>query len=122
MKIINNIKQKLEVLKKYILNNVIYMEKDSGIVCQDTNNGIINSVGIYPAHIDLGMDNPLEFPELNIIKTTARTDSNSMFKNKVLTLDTDDEPTPGSKKIITSGTLYNILLNIQEQIDDIKNK
>jgi len=43
-----------------------------------------------------------------------------MHLKNVLTLDADEMPTEFSNNLITSGTLFNIISNLQKQINELK--
>ena len=120
-KIFLNNKQKV-AQSKLTLNEELYLEKGSSLVCKDSINGSNNIIKIVPNHIDLDLDTPIEEPEFNVYRITSRDGVIGMYAKKLLTLDTDNTPTENSTKMITSGTLYTIINDLQEQINDLKNK
>lgn len=122
MKVLQNVKEKLvNVAQKYTtFKDKIYLEKGSGIVCKDSNNGYNKSIEILASHEDLSADQPITFPRFDIIRSTSRDGYDSTHKKHLFTLDTDDEPTEGSKNLLTSGVLYEIINDLQMQINELK--
>jgi hypothetical protein len=44
-----------------------------------------------------------------------------MHRELALNLDTDESPIQGCHNLVTSGNLYKVINNLQEQIDELKN-
>lgn len=100
-------------LKKLTLSDKLYMEKGSGLVCADKE-GIINKrVEIIASHMDPDSDTPRNFPEFTVVKTTSRDGYIGTYKKVALILDTDNQPTEGSYKLLNSGLLYEIINDLQ---------
>ncbi|WP_287385529.1 hypothetical protein [Lachnospira sp.] len=123
MKILLTIKNKMKELlnKKMALRDKLYLEKGSGIVCEDKEDLTNKVVEIIPSHINRDLDVPRIFPEFSVVKTTSKDGQIGMHKKVALILDTDDEPTEGSRKLLTSGLLYEIITDIYNKIDELKN-
>lgn len=123
MKILLTIKNKMKELlnKKMTLRDKLYLEKGSGIVCEDKEDLTNKVVEIIPSHINRDLDFPRTFPEFSVVKTTSKDGQIGTYKKVALILDTDDEPTEGSRKLLTSGLLYEIITDIYNKIDELKN-
>lgn len=106
--------------KDRIINGPVYMGKDSSFVCEDklSNSTVVTS--LVAEHINPDAGESIAFPRFVVNKTSALDGSFGMHSHNVLALDVDDVPTEDSINLITSGTLYNILQNIQDQIDDLR--
>lgn len=124
MKLLEKISTSISTLinKTLSLKDKLYMEKGSALVCKDKE-GIVNkSVEIVAEHIDHDADTVLDFPQFTIKKITSRDGQYNMITENVLVLDADEDPTEGSKKLVTSGKLFDIIVGLQSQIDDIYSK
>jgi len=122
MKILEEVKTKVSnTLNKYFsLKEKLYMDKGASLICKDKEGKTNKSIEIVANHIDPNLDNPISFPEFNIVKSVSTDGSYSLHKVHSLTLDADNEPTEGSKKLIVSGTLYEILNDIQTKINNLR--
>ena len=123
MNIISTIKQKITNLfnpGEETVDYPIYMTGNASVICKDKEGTVIKKVSIVPEHIDPDADIQLEFPRFSVIKVTSIEGLIGMHLKHVLVLDADDEPIEGSKALITSGTLYDIINNLQSQIDELK--
>lgn len=109
------------LLKNVSLRDKVYLENGSGFVCLDKKDSANKSVEIVPTHINPNLDNPADFPQFTVIKTTSKDGSIGTHKRTALILDTDNEPTEGSYKLLTSGLLYEIINDLQNQINELKN-
>lgn len=124
MELLNKLKIAASTITSKIvsLKDKLYMEKGSALVCKDKE-GIVNkSVEIVAEHIDHDADTVLDFPQFTIKKITSRDGQYNMITENVLVLDADEDPTEGSKKLVTSGKLFDIIVGLQGQIDDIYSK
>lgn len=106
--------------KNLTLDQQLLMEDGAAITCKDKINKVNKSVSIIPTHINMSLDQPVEFPEFSIIKKSGVDGSLSLNLRKVLILDVDDEPTEDSIKLLTSGQLYLIINNLQDQINELR--
>lgn len=123
MNILSNLKEKvLGILPKTktSIKDLIYMEDGSSVMCEDKQNDCTKSTRVVAKHINEDLDTPIEFPTFYVIKTTSRDGMFSTHVKVALVLDADDEPIEGSKNLLTSGTLFSILSDLQDQIDDLK--
>ena len=119
MDLLNNLKQKLTTaLKIQSLNSPIYLEDGAQFVCQDHKNKKNMSTRIIARHVG---DDPDDFPKFQIYKTAALDGMFGMHRELTLNLDTDESPIQGSHNLVTSGNLYKVINNLQEQIDELKN-
>ena len=105
---------------KLTVNQPVYAEDGASVICQDKDNGVIKQMSIVPEHINPNLDIPTTFPKFVVNKKTAREGMIGMHFARVLNLDTDEAPIQGSKNLLTSGTLYEILNDLQDQIDDLR--
>lgn len=110
-----------EIKNKLSLGEKLYMEQNSGLVVKDSNNGYNKSVELLASHINPDLDVPQDFPEFRIIRSTSRDGYVGNYKRHIMTLDVDDCPTQDSCKLITSGQLYDIINDLQNQINELKN-
>lgn len=108
------------ISKYLILKEGLYMEKGASLICKDKIGNSNRSVELVASHIDRDADIQIDFPQFDIVKILGKDGVIGMHVKHALTLDTDDFPTQDSKKLLTSGTLYEILNNLQNQIDELK--
>lgn len=126
MAILTNIKRTIQKIfrpaeeVKNVVNSPIYMEKNAAVICKDTVGTTTYKTVIVPEHIDLDADIQIETPRFCVNKITSKEGMIGMTFKNVLVLDADSEPIEGSKALITSGTLYDIINNLQSQIDELK--
>lgn len=126
MAILTNIKRTIQNIfrpteeVKNVVNYPIYMGTNSAVICKDTIGTTTYKVIIAPEHIDLDADIQIESPRFCVNKVTSKEGMVGMTFKNVLILDADSEPTEDSKALITSGTLYNIISDLQEQINELK--
>lgn len=109
-----------QIRKDQTIDGPVYMGKISSFVCRDKLSSSTVTTSLVAEHINPDAEEPLVFPRFVINKMSAIDGGYGMYSHNVLALDADDVPTEGSINLITSGTLYNILQNIQDQIDDLK--
>lgn len=122
MNILEKLKQSLNVFKKdqFVLNDPIYMENSASLVCADKQGKVRKTARLFAKHVD--QDNQDDFPSFQINKTSSIDGEYGMYSKNVLVLDADDVPTLGSKKLITSHTLYQIIEDLQCQINELNEK
>lgn len=90
----------------------VYLEDGVGLICEDKDNSIRKSTKIVAQHSNYTADIPIEFPRFCVNKTTARIGAIGMHSKNVLFLDADDEPTEGSKNLLTSGVIYDVIQDL----------
>ena len=105
-----------------VLKDATYMEDNASLVCKDKTDSATLSTSFTAQHINYDLDEHIEFPRFCIIKTAARNEGFGMHSKIACILDTDDEPTEGSKNLVTSGALYSIISDLQNQINELKTK
>ena len=122
MNIFNIVKEKITNKVKDIITvkDKIFMEQGSSVVCKDSNNGINKQVSIIASHINENYDEPQTFPRFDVVKTVSKDGSYSTHKEYMFSLAADKEPTEGSKNLLTSGALYEIINDLQMQINELK--
>lgn len=121
---IMKLKEKLTDLVKKVLSldEELSMENGAALVCKDKE-GIVNkSVKIVATHINPDADEQIDMPQFDVISQVSKDGQYSMHVKHMLTLAADDCLTEGSKKLITSGQLYEIVKELQNQIDVINQK
>lgn len=123
MAFLENLKNKFTAMNKNLnLNEPLYMEKGSSLICKDKEGDLNKQVAIIAEHVNYDLDEPTTFPKFSIIKGSSRDGSYSMYRKHVMNLDTDDVPTEGSHNLITSGALYEILQEINTRLENLENK
>lgn len=124
MCIIMKLKEKLFnfIDKVLSIKQELVMEEGSSLVCRDKEGIVTKTVKIVPTHIDRDADIKIEFPQFDVISTISKDGQYNVIYKQLLTLDVDSEPTEGSYKLLTSGQLYNIISDLQNQIDTLKDK
>lgn len=123
MEIFKKLTDKIGVaLKKLSLTDKLYMGKGSGLVCADKQGTINKKVEILASHIDTNLEDLNSFPQFTVVKTTSRDGQIGTHKKIALILDTDSQPTENSFKLLTSGLLYEIISDLQNQINELKSK
>lgn len=119
MSLLNTIKEKLYISKlKQTIDNPIYMRENARFVCSDTKNNVTVEMSIVPEHAS----NDTEEPNFGVTRYSFREGQLSAHYKKVLNLNTDDAPIQGSKNLLTSGTLYHIINDLQTQITELQEK
>lgn len=98
------------------INGPVVMEDGAVVVCQDVGTDSTITTKIIPQHVS---DN-VNFPRFIVTKTAARHDSYGMWNKVVLALDTDNAPSEGSINLLTSGAIYEVINDLQNQIDELK--
>lgn len=123
MKILNKIENTIkEVANKTLtLKDKLYMGYGASFACKDKIGNTNKQIEIIANHVDESSENTEEFPSFKIIKTSSIDGLNSLFRKHSMNLDTDELPIQGSKNLLTSGTLYNIINDLQSQINELKN-
>ena len=109
-----------DLLKRNVLAEPVYMEKNAAFVCQDKQDKATKTTRIIAEHINEDMDIPITFPQFSVTKTTSLQGMIGMHFKHVLTLDADDYPTEGSKNLLTSGAIFEVITELQNQIDELK--
>ena len=122
MEILKNLKTKVsQALRKCLfLNEQLYVGSNGSIVCKDKVGDRNLSTTIVATHVDLDADIPVEFPTFGVVKSSSVEGGYGTHKKYAFTFDTDDEPIMGSKNLLTSGTIYEVVKDLQSQIDDLK--
>lgn len=105
----------------------IYMDRGSYLSCRDKTGRVNVQTRIVPEHIDFDLGEPITFPRFSVVKIGTKENGYGMYARCALILDADETPVENSKNLLTSGTLYNIIAdlqaqiaNLQEQIDSLK--
>lgn len=123
MNILKNLKEKLFNLltpAETTVNYPIYMEDGSVVVCKDKTGTLIRKVSIVPEHINPDADIQLDFPRFCVTKVSCREGQIGMHLKQALVLDVDEEAREGSNYLLTSGTIYNIMTDLQCQIAELQ--
>ena len=117
MKLLSNLFKKQKTV-----DEPIYMTSNASVVCSDKQNGTTKKVQINFQHIDPDADIQLEFPRIEVVKTSSKDGMIGMYRKHVMNLDTDDMPTEGSKNLLTSGVLYQIISELTQRIKELESK
>lgn len=118
MSLLQKIKEKFSSSKKVnTLSEPMYMMDGSAFVCQDKNNNVLKSTKIVAEHTN---ESEIDFPRFIVTKTSFRDGMIGMYHKTSMVLDTDDEPTEGSKNLLTSGDIYKVVSDLQDQIEDLR--
>lgn len=121
MKLLTTIENKIkELVRKLTLKEKLYMDQGASLICYDKIGNTNKQIEIIANHIDEFSENPDDFPSFRVIKTSSIDGTHSLYRKHSMNLDTDETPTQGSKNLLTSGTLYNIINDLQSQIDALK--
>lgn len=96
----------------------VYMKEGSAFVCQDKNNDSTVTVKLLAKH-STDEETPTMF---TVTKTVSRNGQYGMHFKQLLNLDVDDSPTEGSKNLLVSGTIYDIITDLQNQIQELKER
>lgn len=118
MSLLQKIKEKFTIAKKVkTLDEPLYMLDGAAVICLDKNDKVTASTKIVAEHVE----NPdTDFPKFVVIKTASRNGIIGMFNKVALILDTDEEPVIGSKNLMTSGDIFKVVSDLQDQIDDLR--
>lgn len=124
MNLLKSIKENITRIFKdaFCLNKELLMEKGSSISCKDVHGNVTSCIKIVPIHIDYESDEKGNFPRFDIVSTIGKDGQYNTIKKHVLSLNADETPIEGSKNLLTSGQLYNIINDLQSQIDILKQK
>lgn len=119
MKLLSTIKQKISNLfrnEETTINEPVYFDSGASIICRDKEGIVTMTSSIVAEHID---DNT-KFPRFSVVNTTAKEGMLSFNLKRILNLTTDNVPTQGSKNLMTSGDIYTVINDLQNQINDLK--
>ena len=115
MKILNKIENTIKEIanKTLTLKDKLYMGYGASFVCKDKIGNTNKQIEVTANHIDESSENPDDFPSFGVVKTSFIDGTHSLYRKYCMNLDTDETPTQGSKNLLTSGTLYNIINDLQ---------
>lgn len=120
MGLLSTLKQKITgTPKEQTLSTPVYMESGAQFVCKDHINKANKIMAIVAKHVNNDIE---DFPGFQVYKTSSRDGMIGMNRQLILNLDTDSDPTEGSKNLLTSGTVFNVVMALQTQIDELKAK
>ena len=124
MNLLKSIKERITKIvdDTFYLDKELSMEKGSSISCKDICGNVINCIRIVPTHIDKESDDKINFPRFDIVSTIGKDGQYNIIRKHILSLNADETPTEGSKNLLTSGCIYNIISDLQNQIDALKDK
>ena len=124
MNLLKSIKERITKIvdDTFYLDKELSMEKGSSISCKDICGKVINCIRIVPTHIDKESDDKINFPRFDIVSTIGKDGQYNIIRKHILSLNADETPTEGSKNLLTSGCIYNIISDLQNQIDALKDK
>lgn len=122
MSIFTNIKNKIfgNSSDDQNINSLIYLNKGAALICKDKTTDATLQTKIVAEHLDSDADVQIMFPRFSVIKTISKGGNYGMHSKLALVLDTDESPAQNSKNLLTSGTLFNIINDLQAQIDELK--
>ena len=98
------------------VNGPVVMEDGAVVICQDVGTDSTVTTKIIPQHVS----DSVSFPRFVVTKTTARHDSYGMWNKVMLALDADSVPSEGSINLLTSGAIYEVINDLQNQINELK--
>lgn len=110
----------IQKISKKKFDDIVEVGDNAAVVCETKYPAGSNIVKIYARHNYPDDENPGGIPNFYVNRRIVRQNQFGPRSKDIICLDADEFPTENSINLITSGRLYHIFQDLQNQINELK--